>query len=185
MPVIRPYREKDWADVRYICLNSEGPCTMPEAGVNWILSTYCDYFIEQEGCNCFVAADENDRAVGYIFCAENYDKFLPVFEEKYLVRIPDDGTWYYPSAKDSTFLQKKYKDEYPAHMHIDVLPEYQRCGLGSKLVDALAGHLRSKGIKGVMLTVGADNMVGQNFYRKYGFSHIETHDGDMAFGLKL
>nr|MCR5264754.1 GNAT family N-acetyltransferase [Clostridiales bacterium] len=66
-----------------------------------------------------------------------------------------------------------------------VLPQYQRMGVGSSLIDALAAHLRSKGIPGVMLTVGSSNFVGQGFYKKYGFTLLETAPGDVAFGLKL
>ena len=72
---IKRYEEKYKDDVRFVCLNSNGPCKLNEKQQHLILTTYCDYFIEQEGNNCFVAVDKNDKAVGYILCAENYDKY--------------------------------------------------------------------------------------------------------------
>ena len=45
---IRPYESKDKEDVRFICLNSEGPCKLSERDKNYILTTYCDYFIEKK-----------------------------------------------------------------------------------------------------------------------------------------
>ncbi|MCH5198865.1 MAG: GNAT family N-acetyltransferase [Oscillospiraceae bacterium] len=182
---IRPYESKDRDNVRFVCLNSEGPCDMDEKGQHFILTTYCDYFIEKEPQNCFVAANENDDAVGYIICAESYDPYRLVFIDEYVERIDEADIGHRQGALNSTVLQNKYKNEYPAHLHIDLLPEYQRMGLGSKLVDTLCAHLKGKGIPGVMLTVGSQNNVGQSFYKKYGFTVLEESPGDVAFGIKL
>ena len=182
---IRPYDKKDKQDVRFICLNSEGPCDMDANDRFYILTTYCDYYIEQEPHNCFVAVDNEDKAIGYIICTENFDRFFPVFQTEYITRFSPLQLNYRIGAARSVDLQKKYKNEYPAHMHIDVLPEYQRMGLGHKLVDALCRHLRSKNIPGLMLTVGTSNQVGQSFYNKYGFTLLEKTRGDIAYGMKL
>ncbi len=181
---IRPYRETDKEAVRYICLNSDGPCDADEKGQFFLLTTYCDYFIEQEGHNCFVCADENDKAVGYILCAENYDRFWVVFLKEYLPRLDNDPVNRGYALK-STVLQAKYKDVYPAHLHIDLLPEYQRMGLGSKLTHTLFDHLRSKNIPGVMLTVWIHNQDGQQFYEKFGFEKLDANENNIAFGMKL
>ena len=66
MEKIRPYQEKDFDRVRKICLENAGDTRTEEQKI-FILSTYCDYYIEQEPENCFVAVNENDEAVGYIF----------------------------------------------------------------------------------------------------------------------
>ena len=182
---IRPYQEKDREDVRFICLNSDGPCDLSKPDQHYILTTYCDYYIEREPQNCFVAADEEGRAVGYIICAENFDLFFAVFLRDYISRLSATPDNYPDMASHSADLQQKYKAEYPAHLHIDLLPEYQRMGLGHKLVDTLVSHLQHKGIPGVMLTVGTLNLVGQSFYNKYGFSVLEKTPGDVAYGLKL
>ncbi len=179
---IIPYTDKYRDDVRFVCLNSEGPCPFEEEFSFFILNTYCDYFIEQEGQNCFVAV-ENDRAVGYIICAENYDRYKECFDGEYLPRFKnnDHREW----ARNSAVLQGEYRAEYPAHLHIDLLPEYQRMGLGHKLVDTLCKHLKSKNISGVMLTAGSDNKVGRGFYEKYGFTLLEDNGDDAAYALKL
>ena len=64
--------------------------------------------------------------------------------------------------------------KYPAHLHIDILPEAQHKGYGTKLMDALMDYLAEKGVKGVHLGVGGDNAGGIRFYEKYGFTMI--HD---------
>ncbi len=182
---IRPYEEKDKENVRFVCLNSEGPCKSSKRKQNFLLTTYCDYFIEKEGHNCFVAVNENDEAIGYILCAENYDNFKKTFTEEYLPRIKKYEFKFRKSAQLSTKLQEEYKEEYPAHMHIDVLPEYQRMGLGSKLTDRLCEHLKAKGVKGVCLTVWAGNKTGRSFYEKYGFSYLETRVVAAVYALKF
>ena len=75
--------------------------------------------------------------------------------------------------------------EYIAHLHIDILPEYQHMGLGTKLMDALCDNLRQKKVKGVMFTVWHKNYNAIKFYEKYGFKLIETKETTLVYGLKL
>ncbi|MBQ3128797.1 MAG: GNAT family N-acetyltransferase [Oscillospiraceae bacterium] len=187
--IIRPYEEKDKENVRFICLNSEGECKMTPDEQKFILTTYCDYYIENEGINCFVAVDDNDRAIAYIICTEDFDSYRKVFVEEYIPRLDEDMVVWGGNARNgasvSTKLQEKYKKDFPAHLHIDVLPEYHRQGIGHRLVDTLSAHLKEKGVRGVMLTVGAENIRGQSFYKKYGFEFIEKDGDDVAFGLRF
>ena len=63
--------------------------------------------------------------------------------------------------------------KYRTHLHIDLLPETQRQGVGTILIDALCEHLKDKGIKNVsVLTISTDSM-GYKFYKKYGFRTIQ------------
>ena len=87
MVKIRPYQEKDKQDVRFTCLNSEGPSQDGERIDNFVLNTYCDYYLEKESYNCFVAVDENDKAIGYLICTENYDKYYRTFLKEYVPRF--------------------------------------------------------------------------------------------------
>lgn len=182
---IRPYKETDREAVHNICLYCDGPENFSENAKNFLLSTYCDYYIEKEPFNCFVAADENDNAVGYIICTEDFDTFIKIFSEEYFTRIPESDTTNRFYASTSTVVQKKYKEDYPAHLHIDIFTEYQRLGLGHKLTDTLISHLREKGVKGVVLSVSALNEKGIAFYKKYGFTLLEETPDYVAFGIKL
>ncbi|HOO25247.1 MAG TPA: N-acetyltransferase [Clostridiales bacterium] len=184
MEKIRPYQEKDFDRVRKICLENAGDTRTEEQKI-FILSTYCDYYIEQEPENCFVAVNENDEAVGYIFCAENFDIFKDRFKEIYLPRVKALGSDKWKDSLESYQLHEKYKGIYPAHLHLDVDAAYQRRGLGGRLSDSLIDHLRTKGIGGLMFTVGADNKVGLSFYNKYGFEKIEEGSDDVAMGIKI
>ena len=113
------------------------------------------------------------------------EKYQVRFDEKYLPLTEKYGERRYNWAKTSTVLQEKFKKEYPAHLHIDLLPAYQRQGWGGKLINALFEHLKSKNVKGVMLTTGKTNETACNFYKKYGFELLGTDGDDAAFGFKL
>lgn len=183
MLTIRKFEDKDYTNVQYVCLNSEGGEINEELG-EFILITFCNYYIEHEKENCFVL-DDDGTAVGYIICAENYDAYKTIFDNDFLPLTKKFSNELQQWALDSTILQNKHKSDYPAHLHIDLLPAYHRRGWGGKLLQALFEHLRSKGIPGVMLTAGIENVNAGNFYKKYGFEHIETEGTDVAFGIKL
>ena len=57
---------------------------------------------------------------------------------------------------------------YPAHLHINILPKYQRKGIGHNLMNSLEIHLKEKNVKGYHLGVSTKNKQGINFYKKYG-----------------
>ena len=182
---IRPYESKDKENVRFVHLNSDGPCKSTKRGINFGLAVYCDYYIEKEPENCFVAVDENDRAIGYIISTQDFDKFYPVFLDEYYTRIKKWEFKRRKSALRSVIPHEKYKEEYPAHLHIDVLPEYQRMGLGHKMTDALLAHLKEKGVKGIMLTTWIKNEKGRGFYDKYGFTLLAEMKNCAVYGIKL
>ena len=184
METIRPFEKRDFETVRDICLlNAGDPRTDKQKA--FILSTYCDYYIEKEPYNCFVAVNEKDDAVGYIFCAENYRRFAKTYFSEYPLRAGKYGPAKYFASRFAYGPQKKYSPEYPAHLHIDLLPDYQRKGLGSRLVDTLAEHLSEKGVPGLMLTVGKSNHKGISFYKKYGFIELGSSVGAVAMGIKI
>ncbi len=182
---VRPYESKDIENVRYVCLASVGKENVSKYERNFLLNTYCNYYLEHEPENCFVAADENNEAIGYILCAKNFDGFIKIFSEKYAERALHFKWLYRIAAIISVSEQKKYKDDYPAHLHIDLLPGYQQKGLGRQLINALFDHLKEKGVKGVMLSVCIGNKGAIKFYEKCGFTRIKTGLTSIVFAKKL
>ncbi len=180
---IRKYEEKDKENVRYICLNSDGGISNKEL-CDFVLHIFCDYYIENEPENCFVLSDKG-KAVGYVICAENFGEFKKIYESVYVPKTNGMSKNLMNWANEAYDLQEKYMNEYPAHLHIDILPEYQRGGWGSKLIETLLEHLKEKNINGVMLTAGTANKIADKFYRKFGFNELCVSDTDIAFGIKL
>ncbi len=180
---IRKYNDADFSDVQFVCLNSEGEPPEKEM-CEFVLHIFCDYYLENEGENCFVLSHDG-KSVGYVICAENYDDFEVLYENKYIPQIMHMSEGLVNWANEAYEFQKKFKDEYPAHLHIDILPKYQRCGWGSKLINILVEHLKEKGVKGVMLSTGVDNKNACSFYKKYGFKELGVYNKEVAFGIKM
>jgi ribosomal protein S18 acetylase RimI-like enzyme len=68
--------------------------------------------------------------------------------------------------------KKEILQEYPAHLHINILPEYQHSGTGALLVEALENYLKNKGIRGLHLHTSNHNIKALPFYKKRGYSII-------------
>ena len=61
---------------------------------------------------------------------------------------------------------------YPAHLHIDLLPQAQRQGWGRRLVTALCEALAPCGVPGVHLQYDAANTNAAAFYEHLGFEEL-------------
>lgn len=183
---IRKYKNSDREQVRNIC---QLTATDPElsADKDLIAALYTEYYTDYEPDNVFILAREgDDLAVGYILCAENYKTYIKNFKKYQLQRVAKlsrKHAWF----RRLEFIQERIDGrKYPAHLHIDLLPEAQRQGWGTRLVDALVAQLKEKGVKGIHLGVGGTNEMGINFYKKYGFTVV--HDYGKAgkiFGLEI
>lgn len=180
---IRKYDKKDKQRVEEICLSTSS-CPAREKALmqEALLEVFCRYYIEQEPDNCFVAADEQDEAVGYVLCAKDFTSWEERFHQFYLESSRNPITKL--MGQGTVEGLKEFHKEYPAHLHIDIDPKYQRHGLGTRMMDALVKHLRECGVPGVMLCVASDNEKGQNFYRKYGFKELSAGEQEITMGLK-
>ncbi len=180
---IRKYESKDYEDVQYVCQNADGG-GMNEEMRKVVLQLFCNYYIDNEGENCFVLADDG-KAVGYVICASNYDEFDKKYNLIYKPNAIEIASWSKDWAENTYNLHEKYKEKYPAHLHIDILPEYQRGGWGRKLIDTLIVHLKNKGINGLILTTGPQNESAIKFYNKLGFTELHRDSQDVAFGKSI
>ena len=62
-----------------------------------------------------------------------------------------------------------FVEKYPAHFHIDLLPDSQRVGLGRKLMDTFLAAVKGAGANGVYCGMVATNIDAAKFYAKLGF----------------
>lgn len=61
---------------------------------------------------------------------------------------------------------------YPAHLHIGILPAWRRQGIGAALMAGYEQNLRSRGIPGYHLYASSFHPMGVAFYRKIGLETI-------------
>ena len=118
--------------------------------------------------------DDSDKVVGYILCEPDYKRYNKIFrkidvpEIKKLDKASGRNAWLFPIPY--TFFGRKY----PAHLHIDILDEYQNQGFGAKLMDALFTELKRRNVKGVMLQADIHNEGAVRFYKRLGFKMLST-----------
>jgi ribosomal protein S18 acetylase RimI-like enzyme len=143
--------------------------------------------------------DDGGNAVGYVLGAADTAAFEAACEERWWPALrgrypdpppsgeltPDEELhrWiHHPPPTPAAVLA-----EYPAHLHIDLLPRAQGRGLGRRLVDTLLGTLRDRGVRGVHLGVDAANRRAQGFYDHLGFEVIgpDPDDPGLLYGLRL
>ena len=169
---IRTLQEKDIAAVEEICLKTAPASAIKsEKDKLYTLYMYNRYYTRAQKDACFVAADD-----------QNY---LADFKSHELLDIRKLGFWYFLRASAEMRVQSRFQKDYPAHLHIDLLPEYQRRHLGSQLMDALKAHLKSEQISGVYLCVGAKNIGAVAFYKAQGFKILANIGGSFAMGFRI
>jgi GNAT superfamily N-acetyltransferase len=74
---------------------------------------------------------------------------------------------------------------YPAHVHIDLLPEVQGRGHGRRLMARLLDGLTRAGATGVHLGVDLGNPRAMVFYHRLGFVEIATEPGGVIMAMPL
>jgi GNAT superfamily N-acetyltransferase len=74
--------------------------------------------------------------------------------------------------------------QYPAHLHIGLLPDWRRKGIGTALMTAFADYLHAMGIPGYHLYVSSFHPLGLAFYRKLGLDDLGQFDWRLHTGYK-
>ena len=68
--------------------------------------------------------------------------------------------------------------KYPGHLHIDLLPAYQKKGYGRQLMHKFCEKVHQAGGNGVHLIMAGDNVGAERFYGRVGFGRFpEILDG--------
>lgn len=96
--------------------------------------------------------------------------------EKWILRLVN-GTGDIPS--------KEILHNYPAHLHIDLLPEIQGKGYGKLMIQTFFSALKGKSCPGVHLGVSNKNTKAISFYKKRGFSVLEEDSQGCMLGIKF
>ena len=186
MITIRPYDKKDFRSVQDICmLTSWMKDDITPVSRAYMCAMYCDYYLDNQSEFCFVAEDDG-QVVGYILCAADCDDYLEKMDELYLPLVRKlSGKDHLRFVAQQRVEQRYIRAGYTAHLHINLLPEYQRQGIGTQLVDALINKLTQMCVEGVYLVCSNKNEGARAFYEKCGFEDIDYITGCVVYGKKL
>lgn len=198
MPHIRRFRPGDEPALADICLKTAddgGDATgvFDDDGI-WAEVFVLPYVARHPDLAFVVEADDG-RVVGYVVGAPDTDAFEEWFRDEWWPRFAE--RWPKPqierSRQDGTLIYaygrapgaEPYGERFPAHLHIDLLPELQGQGWGRRLIDALVAALRERGVTGLHLVASAGNTGAVAFYPRVGFMRLPAPEEDAAFGMAL
>jgi ribosomal protein S18 acetylase RimI-like enzyme len=176
--VIRAFREADRADVYEVCVRTAsagGDARGRYVSDDLPGDIWAGPYLTFEPELAFVV-DTGERVAGYILGTGNTRRFLERYRAEWLPRLAeryseDDDTR--AGFRPERMLVPEV-DEYPAHLHIDLLPEVQRQGWGRRLMTRFLGELAERGIAGAHLSFDPANTGAAAFYERLGFAPLAS-----------
>lgn len=180
---VKPFEEKYRKDIEAIHMATASEhARNDKAHGQFSLLMYCDEYLDHE--TAFMLMDENDIPKGYVLCAKDaktwahnmkpYGEKIALLGEPYITRY-SEGLKEYDLAYE----------EYPAHLHIDLLEECTGKHLGTLLMKTLFEYLEKEKVRGVCLGVARANTRAAGFYKAMGFEILAEDEGGMFMGKKL
>ena len=184
---VRPYVGSDRDAVHLICMATAEHRVRSETRRLFLLRTTCDYYLDNEPENCFVAEktldDGTKRVVGYILCAADCETYARRVRDRILPKIKEYSKMYARVVRADVLMYCQFAMFFPAHLRIAVLPEDRGKGAGTALVETLTAHLREDRSKGVVVILNKKNYAGRTFFLHRGFSALRQIGSGFALGL--
>jgi ribosomal protein S18 acetylase RimI-like enzyme len=199
-PTIRRYADADHDAVYDICVRTAaagGDARGRYSTDDLMPDLFAGPYVFLEPGSAFVL-DDGDGAVGYVIGTPDTAAFARAYRERWIPRladryqVPPDP----PTTPDEQMLALHYSPErmlwaglpeYPAHLHIDLLPPYQGNGHGRALIDTFCAAVADAGATGVHVCVVSENTPALGFYDRVGFRLVDVDDpGPVVYlGLAL
>ena len=140
----------------------------------------CGYALGALDSRAFYARYDTEWRPG--LCARYSD---PQGDPSTWTRVEEVYGWYH---HPDYFCPEPY-DQYPSHLHIDLLPRAQGHGHGRRMMEGLMDRLRDYGSPGVHLGMWARNLRAHAFYTRLGFHELarvgSPDDGTIYMGKRL
>ena len=197
-PFIRSYTPSDKENTLKVFRATADPSVQIEPISTIGSHIWCLPYLTLSPSTCFVLDDGTGEAVGYCigtpdtadFAQRWREEFVPTIErdlrelplpeglsgeEREKVRAKRDELCHgiYDDPRSVVFGEyAEQLNDYPGHLHIDILPSHQRMGCGRKLIDSLLAAFREAGCKGLYLGMVAGNADAARFYEREGFYRL-------------
>lgn len=191
---IRPATRADRGAIAHVCLltGAQGRDATGVHGDDAMLAdVYALPYLDGPGGFCLVW-DEGDGPVGYVLGTSDTAAFQAWFEREWWPRIVPahparteaDASLLADAENPARMLIPELAD-YPAHLHIDLLPAAQGRGAGRAMVEAACALLADRGVPGVHLVAERANAGAQAFYPRVGFAPLREDEETVTFARRL
>ncbi|SDT62309.1 GNAT family N-acetyltransferase [Actinoplanes derwentensis] len=190
-PTIRDYRPGDLDAIYDICVRT-GAGGADARGVHssdlMLGDVWAVPYVTREPEHAHVLDDGTGTAVGYVLGTADTRAFVAWFRAEWIPAVADRFAAGDPRDRGLTaalnapekMLRAELAD-YPAHLHIDLLPEWQGRGKGRALMAAFLDGLRAAGVPRVHLGMAAGNTGAHTFYQRLGFHDLPVPDSGARF----
>jgi ribosomal protein S18 acetylase RimI-like enzyme len=194
-PSIRRYRPTDVRAVYDVCVRTAdagGDARGHYETDDLLGDLFAGPYLYLEPDLSFVLEDDG-RIAGYVlgtadtarFAAAYRDQWIPLLADRYppLNRPAETETErMLDGHHNPEGMVRKALADYPAHLHIDLLPRYQRRGLGRRLMQTMLAALAGAGAPAVFVGVVTANTAARAFYDRLGFVVLTVPDaGPLTF----
>ncbi|MER5468113.1 GNAT family N-acetyltransferase [Streptomyces sp. NPDC002685] len=190
LPIIRACRPTDRAAVADICVSTAdegGDSRARYPDEELMPAIFAAPYCHLEPELAFVLDDGSGRAVGYVIGTGDTAEFVARFRDTWIPRVAD--RYPAPTAPPRTpgeemvgllhtperMILPELAD-YPAHLHIDLLPGFQRRGYGRALMNTFLAALHDRGAPAVHLGMVTANRSARAFYDRLSFHELPVED---------
>jgi ribosomal protein S18 acetylase RimI-like enzyme len=181
-PKIRGYRPSDLDAVYDICVRTAdagGDARGRFSDDRLVGDVFAAPYVTLEPQTARILDDGTGRAVGYIVGTADTEDFVRRYRAEWIPAI--EGRYDGSDERDQGLLALHGHPErmlvaevagYPAHLHIDLLPDWQGRGQGRALMSSFLDGLHAAGVPRVHLAMSPSNTAARAFYGRLGFSEI-------------
>jgi membrane-associated phospholipid phosphatase/ribosomal protein S18 acetylase RimI-like enzyme len=196
---IRPYRPSDRDAMYEVCVKT-ADVGRDATGMFTDDRLWGDIFavpyVERHPELAWVVESEDGRTIGYVVSTDDTEAFETWFRDEWWPRVGgryplsgeaeptrQDGMIGYAARRGPG--REQHAAEYPAHLHIDLLPETQGQGLGRRLIETLFAELRGRGVAGLHLGMNPENAGAGAFYERLGMHRLESDPDTTMYGIRF
>jgi GNAT superfamily N-acetyltransferase len=186
---LRAYRREDLEGVRDVCFATGfmgDPVADQFADRSAFAAMFCDWYLLERPETCWVLDDGGGRVLGYLIGSPDGPPPHATVERELVLRhllgrglIVRPGTARFivravgDVASDRSVLRAPAElAEFPADLHIDLLPEARGRGLGARLMRTWLERLSELGVEGVHLGTMGENSGAIAFFESQGFAPL-------------
>lgn len=194
---IRPFASGDEDPLARVCVRT-GAAGADATGAFEPETLLPDLFLTPYLVHCpqfaWVVTGPDAAPAGYLVAAADTDAFDEWFAHHWWPSVasryprPERPVTVQERLIESGYVRGPGRDplagEYPAHLHLDLLPRAQGQGLGRRLVAVLQQALAAQGVPGVHLGASKENAGAIAFYHRIGFTPLPSPDGSQWFGKR-
>ncbi|WP_062212878.1 GNAT family N-acetyltransferase [Demequina oxidasica] len=191
---IRPAVPADRPAIERICLLTAaagGDATGEHSDQTMLSDVYATPYLDGPGGFALVW-DEGEGPLGYILGTSDTVAFQEWFTGVWWPSVTashsesnDADRKLLASATNPVRMLTSVLANYPAHLHVDLLPEAQGRGAGRALIEAACELLAERGVSGVHLEVDPANVRALAFYPRVGFDLEADQQGNPVFCRRL